>query len=130
MGNIIAAINAFTQTTGVEAQHSSLNAERVEIFSTQAGGTAFVSAEQLSWTWWRIFNDPIGGTSANQMTDYGEDGVPGDVNCDGLVDIADLLAVLEAWGNCPAPPELCPADLNGDGMVNVTDLLFVLDNWT
>ncbi|MHC4949296.1 MAG: LamG-like jellyroll fold domain-containing protein [Planctomycetota bacterium] len=52
--------------------------------------------------------------------------VPGDVDRDGAVDVADLLSVLGAWGPCPG----CPDDTNGDGIVDVTDLLAVLAGWT
>lgn len=58
--------------------------------------------------------------------------VPGDVNGDGSVNVADLLAVITAWGACPAAPATCPADVSptgGDGQVNVADLLFVITNW-
>jgi hypothetical protein len=53
----------------------------------------------------------------------------GDVDCDGDVDTADLLALLGAWGDCPHPPSMCPADLDGDGVVNTADLLILLGNW-
>jgi hypothetical protein len=53
----------------------------------------------------------------------------GDLNNDGTVGITDLLALLAAWGPCPAPPAACPADLNLDGMVDVGDLLLMLANW-
>jgi hypothetical protein len=56
-------------------------------------------------------------------------GGPGDVNVDGQVDIDDLLAVINAWGPCPVPPDACPADLNDDGAVDVDDLLAVISNW-
>jgi len=59
-----------------------------------------------------------------------ETGPPGDVDGDGMVGIADLLALLAAWGPCPAPPDECPADLDGDGAVGVTDFLILLANWT
>ncbi|NNF44949.1 MAG: PQQ-binding-like beta-propeller repeat protein [Phycisphaerales bacterium] len=52
--------------------------------------------------------------------------VPGDVDGDGAVGFADLLAVLSAWGPCPG----CAADLNGDEMVDFIDLLIVLSGWT
>jgi hypothetical protein len=52
-----------------------------------------------------------------------------DVDCDGLVDVADLLAVLGTWGGCPPLPAACPADLNGDRTVDVTDLLLLLGSW-
>lgn len=55
--------------------------------------------------------------------------IPGDTNGDGVVNVADLLAVISAWGPCPAPPASCPADMNGDGVVNVADLLIVITNW-
>ena len=56
-----------------------------------------------------------------------------DINHDGVVNAADLLAVINAWGSCPAPPTTCPADIaplpDGDGTVNVLDLLMVINNW-
>jgi len=52
----------------------------------------------------------------------------GDLDGDGKVDNADLLILLEAWGNCPL--ESCPEDLNGDGVVNIADLLILLNNWS
>lgn len=51
-----------------------------------------------------------------------------DVDGAGAVNVADLIAVVMAWGPC-TPPAACPADLNGDGTVNVTDLLTVITNW-
>lgn len=57
---------------------------------------------------------------------------PADVNCDGSVNVIDLLAVINGWGACPAPPAPCAADVapnGGDGTVNVLDLLFVINNW-
>ena len=57
----------------------------------------------------------------------GQRAVAGDVNDDGVVDFADLLAVLGAWGPCAGD---CPADLDGDGVVGFADLLIVLANWT
>ena len=50
---------------------------------------------------------------------------PGDATGDGAVDIADLLATLEAWGPCAG----CGADLDGSGEVDVADLLEVLGHW-
>jgi len=49
-----------------------------------------------------------------------------DLNCDGIVNVTDLLILLSAWGPCGDP---CPADLNGDNTVNVTDLLALLQSW-
>ncbi|MHC5002256.1 MAG: FG-GAP-like repeat-containing protein [Planctomycetota bacterium] len=55
---------------------------------------------------------------------------PADVTGDGVVDVDDLVAVILAWGACPAPPEGCPADLNGDGAVDVDDLVAVILGWS
>jgi hypothetical protein len=52
-----------------------------------------------------------------------------DLNEDGYVNVADLLILLAAWGQCPTPPAECPADLNGDGSVDVMDLLELLSHW-
>jgi hypothetical protein len=59
--------------------------------------------------------------------------IPGDVNGDGVVNVADLLAVINAWGACPVPPTPCAADIapqpHGDRVVSVLDLLMVINNW-
>jgi len=50
--------------------------------------------------------------------------IPGDVNDDNMIDDADLLAVLFAFGGSDAT-----ADVNGDGVVDDADLLVVLFNF-
>jgi len=54
--------------------------------------------------------------------------IPADLNCDGVVNVSDLLIMLGDWGAC-TEPDACPADLNDDGVVNVSDLLVLLANW-
>ena len=57
---------------------------------------------------------------------------PADITGDNSVGVADLLAVINQWGACPAPPAACDADiapLGGDGAVNVMDLLAVVNGW-
>lgn len=75
----------------------------------------------------------IAGTAHNTVAGRSEaivwrsgDSVPGDVDGDGQVGVADLLAVLSAWGDCAG----CPEDLDGDGAVGVSDLLTVLAHWS
>jgi len=41
------------------------------------------------------------------------------------VTIADLLAVIDAWGTCQG----CAADINDDGLVGIVDLLLVIEFW-
>ena len=56
--------------------------------------------------------------------------LPQDVNGDGTVDVADVVAVILAWGACPLPPPGdCPADVNGDGLIDVGDLVAVILAW-
>ncbi|MHC5004387.1 MAG: CHRD domain-containing protein [Planctomycetota bacterium] len=48
----------------------------------------------------------------------------GDVNCDGAIDVDDLVEVILQWGtDDPA------ADVNGDGTVDVDDLVAVILGW-
>ena len=50
---------------------------------------------------------------------------PWDLEDDGSVGVADLLALLSDWGPC----EGCPADFDGDGSVGLSDLLALLASW-
>jgi hypothetical protein len=53
-----------------------------------------------------------------------------DINCDGVVDVFDLLELLAAWGECDDCPKTpCLADLDGNCAVDVMDLLILLGNW-
>ncbi len=56
-------------------------------------------------------------------------GRDGDINHDGVVDVADILMLIAAWGECPELPIDCPADIDGSGAVEVNDLLAVLASW-
>jgi subtilisin-like proprotein convertase family protein len=48
----------------------------------------------------------------------------GDIDDDGVVAVADLLAVIDQWGQAGGS-----ADVNGDGYVDVSDLLAIVGNW-
>ena len=76
-----------------------------------------------------------GGQTVNRIARWAwpTPGGPADLNCDGIVDVFDLLILLGEWGEC-ADPEACPADLTGpegepDGVVNVHDLLKLISSW-
>ncbi|MCZ6837064.1 MAG: FG-GAP-like repeat-containing protein [Planctomycetota bacterium] len=51
---------------------------------------------------------------------------PADSDGSGMVDVQDLLALLAAWGPCPAS---CPEDYDSSGTVDVVDLLTLLAAW-
>ncbi len=61
--------------------------------------------------------------------DLGGVGVPGDTNGDGVVNFADLNAVLAAFGQS-GEPGFSGADLDGDGQVGFADLNLVLTNFS
>ena len=54
---------------------------------------------------------------------------PADINGDGVVDVADMLLLLGAWGVCDNQTG-CIEDLNGDGTIDVADMLEMLGAWT
>jgi hypothetical protein len=49
---------------------------------------------------------------------------PGDINCDGIVDIADLALILGAFGYCDGDPlYILAADFDLDGCITLSDLV-------
>ncbi|MEE2906193.1 MAG: zinc-dependent metalloprotease family protein [Planctomycetota bacterium] len=54
-----------------------------------------------------------------------ESACPADVDINGEINADDVLAVLNAWGNCAG----CPADVVLDGVVDVSDVLLVVGDW-
>jgi hypothetical protein len=57
-------------------------------------------------------------------------GLTGDINGDGVVNLADLLILAAAFGSEPGDTNWNPAcDFNGDGQVDVSDLLMLAENW-
>jgi uncharacterized membrane protein len=50
----------------------------------------------------------------------------GDENCDGMVNIDDLVKTITSWGTCTG----CAADFNLDGTVNIDDLVTVITHWS
>ena len=55
--------------------------------------------------------------------------IPGDLNGNGAVGVADLVMLIGEWGSCPAQPDACPGDVDLDDTVGITDLVILLGNW-
>jgi hypothetical protein len=51
--------------------------------------------------------------------------IPGDINCDGKVNLTDFSIMLSAW--LTTDPD---SDINDDGTVNLADFSILLFNWT
>jgi hypothetical protein len=93
------------------------------------------SGSGASWTPYAelLGNEPLPNGSTpnaygfdifNFTSGFGPDPSKGDVNLDGTVDDADLLAILFAFGSSDAA-----VDVNSDGVVDDADLLTVLFNF-
>ena len=73
-------------------------------------------------------NSPAGDGRLAQLAPCGPACQAADLNCDGVVDVSDLLQLLSAWGACDGGGP-CDADLTGDDVVDVSDLLILLSDW-
>lgn len=63
-----------------------------------------------------------------QATTLPTAGTPGDSNCDGLVNVLDIVTTNSyILGNNPNPFCLNNADVNGDGMINVLDVVLTVN---
>jgi hypothetical protein len=61
-----------------------------------------------------------------EILSSGGAGVVGDINCDGIINVTDILLVVGGWGPCN---DHCAEDIIPDGTINVLDLLHVIGNW-
>lgn len=86
----------------------------------ERGATIFVSDEDIPGA-------SSGTLSVTLRMTIGGKVLPGDLNGDGIVNGADLGALLGYWGLCPAP---CPGDFDGNGVVDGADLGILLGNWS
>ncbi len=59
-----------------------------------------------------------------------QEGIPGDIDGDGDVDLSDLAILLAAYGTCDGDANYnAAADLDGDNCVNLSDLAILLANY-
>ncbi len=95
----------------------------------------FPSAQQQEGTFPKFYTKEnlaveFGFVEAARLSVVVATNVPGDADGSGQVNVADLLALLGAWGPCPQPcPPRCAADFDGDCQVAVSDLLILLANY-
>ena len=87
------------------------------------------SSLQIRWTMgetdgaWRYSGWNIDDV---QLLSTANSAIQGDVNCDGLVNVTDVLDVVSNWGACVG---VCNEDIVPDGTIDVGDLLTVIGNW-
>jgi hypothetical protein len=118
-------MHAATDRSKIVLSHSGAAGERMGIWSVVWDGTDAVTTITISLE----HGEFVEGTVIDLWTNDPESAdIPGDLNGDGVVDGADLLILLSAWGTC-ADPDDCPADLNDDGVVDGADLLILLSIW-
>ncbi len=89
----------------------------------------FVSCVALRTSEWRNAGLINGEELGSIESCAAQSGIPGDLNGDGAVGVADLVILLGAWGPCRVHPDTCPADLDQDRSVGIVDLLTLLANW-
>ena len=62
------------------------------------------------------------------LTGNGDEPLQGDVNCDGVVNIADVTVLIDyLLGNVPEDFDTNAADVNGDGLINIADVTALID---
>lgn len=98
-----------------------VNASTIGQFVGIAGGIIDISIQGLAV----LATQNIAGEYLAYLLEPRESTL-GDMNCDGLVNIDDLVGVITNWGPCAN----CPTDFNNDHIVNLSDLVTVIQNWT
>ena len=90
-----------------------------------ASAAAAVAADQGRQDRFVPRNDDF-RASAERVASQGSspDCCPADLNCDGIVNGADLGLLLGSWGDSGVP-----ADISGDGSVDGADLGLLLGSW-
>jgi hypothetical protein len=132
-GPALYATGGFTQFGGIEAngiarwdgqswttlrsglfRDSAMLGMALNVFDDGSGPALFVGGRF----------DTAGGRSVNNIAKWAC--LPGDLNNDGCVDLADLGILLADFG-CTGGN--CPGDVDGDGDTDLTDLGILLANW-
>ena len=113
-----------SQLVFVESQWTFTRADTEE--STKGKITDFVMYEDPG----KIEPDTGIGSKGTEATERSQSVCDSeDLDCDGVVDVDDLLELLSQYGECPDPTD-CRGDLDQDGDVDVDDLLTLLAAYT
>lgn len=122
-----------TSTTDAAASGEPLNVLEAVVTwgSLQEVGPAPVGETLTSLTIENIVpasnpNATVGVYAASVTSSGGGQPCPADVDGSGVVDVADLVEVILAWGACGEP---CPQDVDDNGVVDVADLVEVILAW-
>ena len=104
--------------------------------STQAGGGGSSAGGDFSLdgTIGEVVAGPMAGGEFDVLSGSLQSEAPvcerADLNCDGIIDGADLGVMLLNWGPCPGTGAgSCQGDINHDGSVDGADLGQLLVNW-
>ena len=89
------------------------------------GDYSAVNVDPADGTFWAHHEYAEGSSWRTWVQNFGPLCRPADVNCNGVVDFADLLLVLQAWGPCKG----CPEDISGNGNVGFEDILLLFQAW-
>jgi hypothetical protein len=110
------------------------------------GGTYVVLTPFFHWhCFWNLSDGQYGTVYTAELTFFDQSGqftpsapvtiefipqCPGDVDLSTVVNVVDLLAVINSWGECPGGcGGTCHADFDQSCVVDVIDLLTVISNW-
>jgi hypothetical protein len=127
---ILGYISEFGINIGMEGEQCVANPDRIELRSRLLHETGFVSVQQVGGTPPIVYGSPVGSTPSYDVTAYGLSAMPGDADCNRVIDVDDLIRVLMQWGDCLDAQPSCPADLTGDGEVAADDLVQVILRWS
>jgi hypothetical protein len=119
-------IQPTSNLSSITTQTVTLNSSGAYTLTGITPGTYNIAAKGDRWLQAVVPN--VNAASAASGVDFTL--LPGDLNGDNQISLADLLLLLKAYGSTPNSSDWNPvADLNCDGQVSLTDLLLLLKNY-
>ena len=85
----------------------------------------FTYATETNWMW--FLDDPVPFTIGDWVTPPDPQFIPGDVNNDQLVNIADVTALIDYLLDNTKEINLLAANMNGDDAINIADVTALID---